>query len=156
MVPTQFFKDDMPSEAMAFTVVWLAVWTLGGLVAGYILAWQLAGKEVISVVGNQLTMKRDLWGFGRLKEFGFEHIQGLRVSPQRFNPFDISAGVSGALRFWGIGGGSVAFDYGAKTYRFGSGLDEAEAKLAVDAIAGKAPQLAETGKSKLTLPSPSR
>jgi hypothetical protein len=28
----------------------------------------------------------------------------------------------------------MAFEYGAKTYRFGAGLDEAEAKQAVTAI----------------------
>jgi hypothetical protein len=32
------------------------------------------------------------------------------------------------MRFWGIGGGLIAFDYGAKTFRFGASLDEAEAQ----------------------------
>ena len=30
-----------------------------------------------------------------------------------------------------IVGGNIAFDYGAKTYRFGSGIDEAEARKIV-------------------------
>jgi hypothetical protein len=33
---------------------------------------------------------------------------------------------------WWLGGnGTVAFDYGARTYRFGRGIDEAEAKQVV-------------------------
>ena len=43
----------------------------------------------------------------------------------------------------GFGDGNLAFDYGARTYRFGFGLDEAEAKLLLDALrphlAGAAP-----------------
>jgi hypothetical protein len=40
---------------------------------------------------------------------------------------------------WGIGGGSVAFDYGAGTYRFGQ-IDEAEAKTVAGAIAARLPR----------------
>ena len=45
------------------------------------------------------------------------------VTPS-FNPFDFAS----ALQFWGIGGGLIAFDYGAKTFRFGAGVEEAEAQ----------------------------
>lgn len=46
------------------------------------------------------------------------------VSPVPYNPFDFRA----ALQFWGVGGGLLAFDYGAATIRFGHGLEESEAK----------------------------
>jgi hypothetical protein len=32
------------------------------------------------------------------------------------------------MSFWGIGGGLIAFDYGAKTFRFGASVDESEAR----------------------------
>ena len=57
-------------------------------------------------------------------------MKNLRVAPIGFNPLDISA----ALQLWGIGGGAIAFDYEAKTLRFGAGLDETEAKQVVTAI----------------------
>ena len=44
-----------------------------------------------------------------------------------WNPFDWSGG----MRVWGMGGGVIAFDYGARTVRLGSSLDEAEALLIV-------------------------
>lgn len=34
----------------------------------------------------------------------------------------------------GIGSGTVAFDYGSKTYRFGERVDEAEAKQIVQEL----------------------
>ena len=58
------------------------------------------------------------------------HISNLRVSPQPFNPFNFSA----SLQFWGVGGGAIAFDYGARTYRFGGGVDEAEANQIIATI----------------------
>ncbi len=39
-----------------------------------------------------------------------------------------------SLYFWGVGGGTIAFDYGAKTYRFGAQLEEAEAKQIIQAV----------------------
>lgn len=57
-------------------------------------------------------------------------MRDLRVGPVGFNPMDFSS----SLQLWGIGGGVIAFDYGAKTHRFGAGLDEVEAKLTVTAI----------------------
>jgi hypothetical protein len=36
--------------------------------------------------------------------------------------------------------GSIAFDYGARTFRFGSGVDEAEAKQILAEIQQKYPQ----------------
>lgn len=57
-------------------------------------------------------------------------MRDLRVGPVGFNPMDFSS----SLQLWGIGGGVIAFDYGATTHRFGAGLDEVEAKLAVTAI----------------------
>jgi hypothetical protein len=38
--------------------------------------------------------------------------------------------------------GALAFDYGARTIRIGTGIDEAEAAMLIDAIARRFPQLA--------------
>ncbi len=45
-----------------------------------------------------------------------------------------------AGQFWGVGQGIITFDYGAKTFRFGSGLDEAEAKMILSEITQRYPQ----------------
>lgn len=38
------------------------------------------------------------------------------------------------LEIWGLGGGSIVFDYGARTHRFGSKLDEAESRQLADLL----------------------
>ena len=57
-------------------------------------------------------------------------ISSSSVAQVGFNPLDVSS----SLQLWGIGGGVIAFDYEARTIRFGAGLDEAEAKEVVTAI----------------------
>jgi hypothetical protein len=41
---------------------------------------------------------------------------------------------------WGMSGGLIAFDYGAQTFRFGAGVDEAEAKHILEKITARFPQ----------------
>jgi hypothetical protein len=40
-----------------------------------------------------------------------------------------------------MGTRTIAFDYGAKTYRFGAGVDEAEAQAIVDTLRERWPSL---------------
>lgn len=122
-----------------FLLIWLAGWTVGGGFALYTFFWQVAGKEVIEVSNSAITIAQKIFSFSRPKEYESTHIQALRVSPpiqSMFSPW------SNAGRFWGIGDGLIAFDYGAKTYRFGSGLDEAEAKMILSEITQRHPQYA--------------
>lgn len=130
MVPTTFFKGDKPAGPVIFSVAWFVAWTIGGAFAIYVWLWNIAGKERITIDNLSLTIKRELFGYGREKEYEMSHIANLRVSPQPFNPFSFSA----SLQFWGIGGGVLAFDYGSRTYRFGSGVEEAEANQLIGKI----------------------
>jgi len=111
-------------------LAWLGVWTVGGVVAIYAWLWQLMGKEIVTVHGQTFTVRRDIGGFGFEKEYELVQMRDLRVGPVGMNPMDFSS----SLQLWGVGGGMIAFDYGARTHRFGAGLDEAETKQVVTAI----------------------
>lgn len=130
MVPAQFLQGNALPEGESLMYAWLGVWTAGGLLAIYAWLWQVMGKEIVTVQGQTFTTRRDIGGFGCDKVYDLVQMRDLRVGPVEFNPLDVSA----VLQLWGIGGGVIAFDYGARTYRFGAGLDEAEAKQAVAAI----------------------
>jgi len=130
MIPSQFLQGNIPPEAQSLLFAWLVVWTVGGLLAIYAFLWQVMGKEMAAAQGQVLITRRDIGGFGLNKAYDLSQIQNLRVRPFGFNPLDIS----GALQLWGIGGGMIAFDYEAKTHRFGAGLDEDEAKQVVESI----------------------
>lgn len=128
-----------------FMIVWLAGWTVGGCYAIYILCWQLTGKELIRVAYSGITTSRSIFGIEFLQqEYTTEYIKGLRVSSPTNNSFDF--GWSRTSRFYGMNGGSIAFDYGAKTVHFGIGIDEAEAKQVLAEIQQRYPQYrAQTG-----------
>ena len=130
MVSSQFLKGDAPPEGESFMLAWFVVWTVGGLLAIYAWLWQVMGKEIVTVHGQTFTTRRDVGGFGFDKEYNLLQMRDLRAAQVGFNPLDLSS----SLQLWGIGGGVIAFDHGAKTIRFGAGLDEAEAKEVVNAI----------------------
>ena len=122
-----------------FMLVWLTVWTLGGAFAGAVLAWGLAGRETVRLETRALVVRRSVFGLGRSREYDLPHVARLRVAPEGFNPFDFRSG----LRFWGLGGGPLAFDYGASTVRVGAGVEEAEAQALRDELVRRVPSLGE-------------
>lgn len=130
LVPAEFLKGNIPPEGESLMFAWLVVWTVGGLLAIYAWLWQVMGKEIVTVRGQTLTTRCDIGGLGFDKKYDLPQLRNLRVDPVGFNPLDVSA----VLQLWGIGGGAIAFDYEARTYRFGAGLDAAEAKQIVTAI----------------------
>ena len=113
-----------------FLFAWLGLWTVGGGFALYTWLWMMRGRERVNLGPGNLSIRREVFGFGRVREYDIQHVTNLRVAPAPFNPFDPAAG----LQFWGLGGGIVAFDYGAKTFRFGASIDEAEGRTIVERL----------------------
>jgi hypothetical protein len=75
----------------------------------------------------------------RKKDYRLRDVASLRLSNSSSSMWTMS----GSMEFWGISGGRIAFDYGAKTVRFGIGLDEAEAKFLIKDIEKKNPKIIE-------------
>lgn len=130
MVGAQLLNGDAPPEGELFMLAWFGVWTVGGVFAIYAWLWQVMGKEILTVHGQTFKIRRDIGGVGFDKEYELVQMRDLRVEHVGFNPTDLSS----SLQLWGVGGGVIAFDYGARTYRFGAGLDEVEAKQIVTAV----------------------
>jgi hypothetical protein len=105
--------------ANLFLIVLLLAWTFGGAFALFAFLWQLAGKDVVIITPDALTVKREIAGFGWAREYDREHVRDLRVASESED------GVSRALA------GPIEFAYGSKTYRFGGGIDEEEARMVV-------------------------
>jgi len=108
-----------------FLAFWLTGWTVGGAFAIYAWLWMLAGRERVVLRPDALLIRREVFGLGRTHEYELAHVTNIRVSPVISDPW------SQSMRFWGMGGGLIAFDYGAKTFRFASSVDEAEAAQVV-------------------------
>ena len=115
-------------------VVWLWRWTVGG-----------ARRHLLLAVEYQQAMKlyrllqpvsrsgADILGFGRSKEYDLPSVKNLRIAFTLAEyQFDLPTQSLGD-------GGTIAFDYGAKTFRFGGGLDEAEASHLIELLKSRYP-----------------
>ena len=116
-----------------FLFVWLGVWTTGGGSILYNFLYQLFGKETIEVSERSIVLSKSIGRFGRPREYSAEHIKDLRVIPQANHTEFGNFG-------WTHAASTLAFDYGARTYRFGDGADEGEAKQILREIHQSFPQ----------------
>jgi hypothetical protein len=138
MAAAQLLWGNLPDPvAPAFLTLWLILWAASEGFLIYVLCWNLAGREVVLVNAQDLITRREVFGMGRSQEFDRMQVRDLRCSPLAYNPYDFASGMA----FWGMGGGLIGFDYGARTYRFGAGLDEAEAKMLVATLGERFPEL---------------
>jgi hypothetical protein len=95
--------------------------------------WSMAGHEIVSLTPTSLTIRRDILGFGRSREYDLPSVKNLRIDNTavngRYNQgFSLTPGA-----------GTIAFDYGAKTFRFGGGVDEAEASHLIELLKSRYP-----------------
>lgn len=127
------------TAAGSFLLLWLAGWTLGGGFAIYCLAWMAFGEEVVRLKADSLSIKRDIWGLGKVRAFRLSEIRRLRVSPQPAPPTGRPAKIRTPWDASHLG--QVAFDYGASTIRFGSSIDEAEALILVERLRERHPSM---------------
>jgi hypothetical protein len=123
--PFQSMAHGKHPAPNAFLFVWLLAWTAGGAFALYTVIWCLVGREVITLDGQALVVWHEPLPFPPKREFDWAQVKNLRISPQ---PSPRRSNLQ--LGF----GGPIAFDYGAKTWRFGIDLDEAEAGMLLDSI----------------------
>jgi hypothetical protein len=137
----ELLNPRLPNSPDLFLLAWLGAWTVGGAFAIYTWVWAVSGRERVTLSPTVLTLSREVLRYGRSKDFDLAHVSNLRAAPQSFSPFDMSAG----FQMWGLSGGPIAFDYGAKTFRFGASLDEAEARKVVSALASRNPAITRGG-----------
>ncbi|SRR5258706_2356347 len=134
-----------PGGHQTFLAFWLLGWLIGELYALAIVLWQLTGREELVFSSGNLIHRIRAGGMSRGREFSGAEIKHLRTSPQITSPWmDQSRWMPPVF---GAGHGAIAFDYGAKTYRIGAGLDEAEGRLVLDEIRKHFPRMVDGAKS---------
>jgi hypothetical protein len=148
--PIAFFASARKNPGTdAFLLIWLCGWTVGGAFAICVWLWQFKGCEIITVSPVGLGIRHEVIGFGLTRSYELSEIRDLRIAPPVFNPFDFRSRMS----IWGIGGGTIAFDYGYKTFRFAAGVDEAEARIIFQKITDASPALRKKADINSTLSS---
>jgi hypothetical protein len=106
------------------------IWPFGFVAVIWGLARILLGKEVVTASDRELAVQpAATWPLRATKHFARDRIEHLRVDVAPRNLWQAQ------LERQGYAGGSIAFDYGARTHRFGSRLDEAESRQLVELLA---------------------
>lgn len=119
----------------AFLAVWLVGWLFGELFALATLAWQIRGSQRVAFTGDSVEVRMEALGLGFSRHYDPRKIQRLRVlESSMFGRMQDPYGFSG----------TIAFDYGYKTIRFGPGLEAAEARMIVEKIARIRPDYLES------------
>jgi hypothetical protein len=108
-----------------FLSLWAAGAVFGASLVAYAWLWNAIGREVVGRRPGVLAIRREVAGLGRTREYALPDVRNLRVS---LPPADAS-GWAASMRMWRGGPGLIAFDHGARTVRFGDGIDEAEATI---------------------------
>jgi len=103
-------------------------------------AWTVAGSERVTIDPDTFAIRREAFGVGYTRRYSIASVRALRV-------VDAVASTSAFGWFgrgdpFGLQSGTLAFDYGAKTIRFGSGVDAAEAKYILSRVVAAKPALA--------------
>jgi len=130
-----FPDEEFAGIPSLFLIGWLGAWTVGGAFAIYTWLWNIKGKEIIIINSEEISYKKDLFGFGRSREYTLAEIKDMRV-------IDKPSGFWGSQSyndFWGFSVGVIGFDYGYKTYKIGNSIDEAEAKHIINEISQRFP-----------------
>ncbi len=145
MAPLAFFRQHDWGGPGVFVVAWLGIWLTAGAFIIYLWLWTVLGKEVIRLDGRTLSVKRDVLGLGRTREFDWAHVADLRVWPEEGGPWYYAS-------HWGYRPvlpepGRILFDYGARTYRFGDGVDAPEARELINRMTARFPLLSREGTS---------
>lgn len=117
------FKSINDNSIDQFTLIWLIGSIVFLIIFLFILLWGIFGVERLIFNDRRVMFEKTIFGFGikkvlmrtKLCNFRFERV---------FENFYHAR----SLSFWGLGKGKIKFDCAFRTYSFGLGLDDAEAR----------------------------
>jgi hypothetical protein len=118
-------RGDGPGPSTAFLALWIGI----GAVTFLFGVWGRFAAEELRLTTQALVHERRLGPIARRRAYDRSRVKHLQVSPEPYVPRDPRT----TLRIAGVGGGTIAFDYGSRTVRVAQ-ADEAEARKIVDAL----------------------
>ncbi|MCC6372988.1 MAG: hypothetical protein IT236_18440 [Bacteroidia bacterium] len=122
-----FTNDTAKLDVESFMLIWLTMWTVGGIAVIANVLWGFFGKEKLLINSFETRFEKTIFNIGIKKK-----LQSSELKNFRFELIEESA--TNKRSFIGFGPGKIKFDYGFKTYSFGLGLDDAEAQHIVSLL----------------------
>jgi hypothetical protein len=124
----------------AFVALCILSWAAYAVTAAGGLIWQLAGQEILTLDPLTVSHRIEALGVGRTRTFQASEIRRFRVNQWSSNPFSNQSAWYPPIT--GEGRGPLTFDYGARAFRFGSALDQAEAAMLLRELKAHLPRSA--------------
>ena len=126
MAIAEFARTGQP-----FLAVWLGGWALAWVAVVLVVAWMVAGAELIGVNAGDLEIGQTLFGVTRTRLYRGRDVRNLSAAaaPPFFAQVQFSVPFLMKARF-----GAVKFNYGGRTVHAAQGLDEAEGRMIVDRL----------------------
>lgn len=115
---------DLPSETKMGIFIMLFFWLYFEIRVGRALFWRLWGFEQIRIKDGQLSIKRNIKGYGKRRDYFLENIDSFQVVERA--PRSIIASMEES--FWVVGGERLYFEHLGKKVGLGMQLSEAETK----------------------------
>ncbi len=108
-------------------LMWIIIWTIGGVTALLSVFWIIFGHEIITVDEHKsLTHHRKILGFGQSKGYDLSLIQDLRAAPST---------IPNSRQWPGWQNYNViTFEYDTQTIRIGNSLDDEEARQIIHTL----------------------
>lgn len=104
-------------------------WTIAGFLFAYVLCWNVAGRELITISDGRLGLETWAASAHWRRGFNLDDVRSLRYDPPAYgNPFTRPGGPMWNAWLYGVHPGVLAFDYLGQTFRFGRDLSEPEAR----------------------------
>jgi hypothetical protein len=156
-VATNGAPDDFPSVIFPppfFAVApILIIWMAGFLFEGFDLLWQLVGREVVKIEDNRISIRHEVLGLGFTRTIPFAKIDAVFLSRYKSASLLYTLFHRG-LWFFNFEHGRIGVNSGKtwfgriNTVRFGSILDDSEAREIIAVIHKRFPQYKHPSKLK--------
>jgi hypothetical protein len=117
--------------ARFFILFWLLGWSAGGFFAFRVFLWTAMGKEIINIGQGEIQVFKKGLLLSKPKIYNLTDAKKFRVQEENNNYGAFGYGGKNNLAMLG-NSGTIRFDYGLKTVKFASGIDDAEAHYILD------------------------
>lgn len=120
-----------------FLIVWLTGWTIGGIFVLSTILFMLFGKEIIEAGQGVISIRNQALFFLSPKVYDLNEAKHIRAVEEfsMYNGFQFGRRQNGLRSTFNSG--TIKFDYGLKTVKFGNDLDEAEARHIIERLKTK-------------------
>jgi hypothetical protein len=134
-VPTGVFSEAGKGAPEPFMIIWTCAWTIGGIFVISTLWWNFAGKEIITLSAGVLTIAKK-GAIAKTKSYDLNQATNFRAVQDYIETSPFGRRRSGPS--WIVANqGTIKFDYGMETVKFGDQLYQAEGDYILQRLRGK-------------------